>query len=290
MSCNEEKPLVTVYIPTRNRSELCKRAINSVLCQDYENFEIIVVDDASSIDEYNELLREFDGQKNVSFLRTNSSQGACFCRNLAIKNANGHFITGLDDDDYFEPDRLKQFVASWKASDSFLYTESKVRGRRGTKITSRPEMIDFCDLLVSNSVGNQIFSLRRNFIEVGCFDVQLPAWQDYDLWLRMAYFFGPGRKVNAVTYVMDISHEEDRISKKIDRISVAKDYFIKKYTNLNYVTKAQAFCFQHSFNNYPGVRIRDVNWTRYLNNTYFTVGCRLMAKKLFELFGFEIFS
>ncbi|WBA13953.1 glycosyltransferase [Salinivibrio proteolyticus] len=290
MNFNESRPLVSVYIPTRNRSELCKRAVNSVLSQDYENFEVIVVDDASTIDDYNSLIKAFDDNQYVSIFRMETSQGACFCRNFAISKAKGSFITGLDDDDYFEPDRIKKFVDSWNPSDSFLYTESKMLRRDGLKITSRPPMVGFFDLLPSNSIGNQIFSRRYNFIKAGCFDTQLPAWQDYDLWLRMTYLLGPGRKINVVNYVMDISHEEDRISKKIERISFAKDYLIKKYIDLGYVTRSQAFYFQHSFNNYPGVSIKDINWLSYLNKSYFKFGSRLMAKKIVELFGYKIFS
>ena len=103
-------PLVTVYIPTYNRKFLLERAILSVLNQTYHNIEVIVVDDGS-IDGTRELLVEMakkDNRLHYYFKENNS--GACKSRNIAIANANGFFITGLDDDDYFEKNRVESFV------------------------------------------------------------------------------------------------------------------------------------------------------------------------------------
>lgn len=93
-------PLVSVYIPTRNRSKLLHRAVHSVLEQSYDNFEVIIVDDGSTDETYT-IAKELENQnKNIIVLRNEIARGACVSRNLAISHSKGEYITGLDDDDY----------------------------------------------------------------------------------------------------------------------------------------------------------------------------------------------
>ncbi len=103
-------PLVSVYVPTYNRIELLKRALTSVLSQSYQNIEVIIVDDKSS-DGTQEFLTGMAKQDNrVKPILKEQNSGACISRNLAIESAEGEFITGLDDDDYFLPGRIAYFV------------------------------------------------------------------------------------------------------------------------------------------------------------------------------------
>ena len=101
----QEKPLITVYIPTHNRSILLKRAVDSVLRQTYENFEIIICDDGSSDNTADYLVDLASRDHRVKFIRNNEPKGACFSRNRCIELAKGEFITGLDDDDEFVENR-----------------------------------------------------------------------------------------------------------------------------------------------------------------------------------------
>jgi len=101
-----ENPLVTVYIPTYNRLELLKRAVKSVLDQDYSNIELIVVDDGSSDGTVDYLECVSQADQRVRYFVNEVNSGACVSRNKAIWAEKGEFITGLDDDDYFLNDRI----------------------------------------------------------------------------------------------------------------------------------------------------------------------------------------
>lgn len=117
--------LVSVYIVTMNRLNLFQRALESVLCQDYNQLEIIIVDNGSSDGtvEYIRSLADFiNGVRIVSFLLP-ENKGACYARNYAIKNANGHFITGLDDDDYFTPNRISAFMSNYDSKYAFIFAD-----------------------------------------------------------------------------------------------------------------------------------------------------------------------
>lgn len=93
--------LISIYIPTHNRRKLLERAVKSVQQQTYLNIELIIVDDGSS-DSTWDYLNDI-ANKNIRIFKHEQPLGACAARNLAIKHAKGKFITGLDDDDEFQP-------------------------------------------------------------------------------------------------------------------------------------------------------------------------------------------
>src|SRR5690606_1394413 len=104
----------TVYIPTYNRVELLKRAVESVRQQTYQNLDIIIVDDCSK-DSTHEYLKEITKQDSrIRYFIKEKNSGACVSRNIAIENARGDFITGLDDDDYFLNSRIEFFLEGYK--------------------------------------------------------------------------------------------------------------------------------------------------------------------------------
>lgn len=109
------RPLVSVTISTYNRAEiLVGRSLASVLRQDYDNFEVIVVDDMSS-DDTEQRVRAL-ADPRIHFVRMTGhvlppGLGAGIeARNLALTLAGGDFITHLDDDDEYEPDRIRKLV------------------------------------------------------------------------------------------------------------------------------------------------------------------------------------
>src|SRR3954470_16498002 len=104
--------LVSIYIPTKNRLSLLKRAVDSVLAQTVRNIELIVVSDGSE-DETCDYIRSIKSDIQVQLIHNQKSLGACAARNQAIELAQGYYITGLDDDDYFMPHRIESFLNTW---------------------------------------------------------------------------------------------------------------------------------------------------------------------------------
>src|SRR5688572_7692895 len=106
--------LVSVYVPTRNRADQLLRAVDSVLSQSYENIELIVVDDSSTDGTADFLRQRSTIDKRLRVLQTPEPGGAPVARNLAIRAANGAFLTGLDDDDRFHEHRIATFIEYWE--------------------------------------------------------------------------------------------------------------------------------------------------------------------------------
>jgi glycosyltransferase involved in cell wall biosynthesis len=210
--------LVSIYLPTKNREALLRRAVESVLTQSYKTLELIVVDDGSTdgTPTYLDTVRTADSRVRV--IRNETSLGAPLSRNLAIRDARGEFITGLDDDDYFHPQRIATFVGEWQLHErigerfSCLFSQD-VEERGSERFANvRAGSVRWQDLFFGNVIGNQIFTRRETLIAAGLFDHEMPAWQDLDLFIRVLKDSGPAKLVDAQLYYIDLDPRPDRIS------------------------------------------------------------------------------
>lgn len=239
-------PQVSVYLPTRNRLSLLQRAVDSVLAQDYPNLELLVVDDASSDGTIEYLEARAVADHRLRVLRNHDNLGACRSRNAAIAAARGEFVTGLDDDDYFEPGHVTSLMKCWskRGSDKVvaLYPDTRVIGSDGAHRTlKRRAMVTQRALVASNAIGNQIFAKRAEWLGVGGFSDDLPAWQDLECWYRMLAEGRVAQCTGESTYVMDTSHGYERITTSgLDRIHDAYAAFVAKHA-LRGVRKAALF-------------------------------------------------
>ncbi len=219
------RPLVSVYMPTWNRQQLAIRAIKSVLRQDFENWEMIIVDDCSSSWEQLEAFIATLDDSRITYIRNGVNSGACAVRNQAILLAQGAYITGIDDDDEWIPNRLSSFLAHKHelVTHAFLYANDYLcQGQVYTQPDSLPlyPKSPFSRKLFfkRNIIGNQVFTLANRFKE-SLFDTQLRAAQDYDIFLRMVLAWGEPWKVEAATQILHINHGEMQITKSPKQFS-----------------------------------------------------------------------
>ena len=212
------EPLISVYLPTYNRLELIKMAVQSIQNQTYKNFEIIIVDDNSSdgTQEFLEKIAREDSR--VRYFLKNKNSGACTSRNIAIDLANGEFITGLDDDDYFLPQRLELFIDYWmnkKRANSIALFTSNIKSDKNNKLKKdnlfSKKYFKKGDLLFANYIGNQIFTETKTLRQVSGFDESFCMWQDLELWYRVGAL-GDFEHIDTPTYFFDTSHLYGRIS------------------------------------------------------------------------------
>lgn len=208
-------PLVTVFIPTCNRSALLKRAINSVLEQTYTNIEIIVSDDCSDDDTKNVMDYYVKNYSNIRYSRNSIRLGACKTRNKAINISKGYFITGLDDDDAFEKNRIKVLVDTYREDFSFVCSNISVVDKLKTYSLYKlraARYLNLDNLLWFNEVGNQVLTTRQKLLAVDGFNEELSSAQDYDLWIRLIATFGQAYQVKDNSYIHYKDHDEPRIT------------------------------------------------------------------------------
>jgi len=211
---NQEDPLVTVYMPTHNRGDLIRKAIDSVLNQTYKNIELIICNDGSS-DHTSSILEEYSSKDNrVRYLTNETSKGACFSRNRCIEIARGDFITGIDDDDEFTDKRIEIFLNAFRVMGHSILSASRIyKDQSNEKLGDLFEgKIDIKMLGDANMIGNQLFTKTSYIRSLHGFDANFPAWQDYDMWYRLVKKYGYCFKLSEPTYIFYVDEDRPRIT------------------------------------------------------------------------------
>lgn len=195
-------PLFSVIIPTYNSATKVVRAINSVLAQTFDNYEIWVIDDGST-DGTCAALASFGAQIHICY---QPNQGAAVARNQGIAQAHGTYIAFLDADDWWYPQKLARFanaIHSYPES-GLLYSPVDFFTATGRKLWTY--------VSEDRGKGNYIALLQRDFVltssaiarrhcfsEVGTFDRTLSHCEDWDMWIRIARHFPLHRVPEALT-------------------------------------------------------------------------------------------
>jgi len=234
--------LITVYIPTYNRVKFLKRAVNSVLSQSHQNFELIIVDDCSLDETIKYLEKLSSNDKRILFFQNAKNSGACVSRNKAISEAKGKYITGLDDDDEFTPDRLEFFLKNFKENYSFVCSSLIfIDSKKSYRSSCRDLVFNEHDLLYDNVAGNQFFTYTEYLRDIGGFDEQLHSAQDLDVMVKLTRIYGVAKRFKNLTYKLYIDQGIPTISTSSKKIDGMK-YFYKKHKP--FMSKRQAFIWR----------------------------------------------
>ncbi len=186
------KPLVTVIIPTFNRASIVGRAIRSVLGQTYPNWELFVVDDASTDGTEREVRSYSD--KRITYIRHRQNWRVSAARNTGIRCAQGEYVSFLDDDDEWLPEKLAKEVEVLRSSDpevGLVYTGKTVYDEHGRVLQVRMPTLSgwvYDAMLDRHFIGSpsRVTVKKQVLDRVAGFDETFVNCQDYDLWLRVA--------------------------------------------------------------------------------------------------------
>ena len=191
-------PKVSVIIPTCNCVEFLQEAINSVLSQRYQDFEIIVIDDGSS-DNTKEVVGEYIN-RNFNKIRYfyQKNKGPSAARNKGIKESKGEYIAFLDADDIWSYNKIEKQIRVLEnnldvgfvyCDNFFVDEERKTIPNYGGKIKLVHGDITI-ELFCNRFIFVQAVVLRKKCLEkVGLFNEKLLVGEDYDFLLRLACFF-----------------------------------------------------------------------------------------------------
>ena len=168
-------PCFSIVIPTHDRPEFLSEAIDSVLAQTVQDFEIIVVDDASEPPVTPHL------DDRVIVVRRGEAGGPASARNTGAEHATGTYLTFLDDDDWYLPERLELALGALERAPLTLCWG----GYRGEEVTARPvyEGDASGSIAIGFSPGACVAALRRDRFRP--FDESFSACEDVDWWIRM---------------------------------------------------------------------------------------------------------
>lgn len=184
-------PHISVILPTFNRKYFLKEAIESVLQQTYTDFELIIVDDGSN-DGTREVVEQFlQNDKRITYVYQ-ANRGVSAARNTGIKNSAGEFIAFIDSDDYWLKGKLETQIAFFDEHPDYSICQTEeVWIRNGRRVNPAKKHKKYAGYIFVQSLPLCIISpsaimIRRAiFDSVGLFDEELPACEDYDMWLRI---------------------------------------------------------------------------------------------------------
>ena len=189
-ACFSEMPHVSVIIPVFNRPELLHFAVQSVLAQSFTDYELIVVDDGSSVPL--ETVRELVESRRGQYLRLESNQGVSAARNAGVALSSGKYLAFLDSDDSWYPEKLARQVKFFETHPHYRLAQCREEWiRNGVLVNQKerhamPDGEAFERSLELCVISPSAVILERELIcQVGGFDERFRACEDYDLWLRI---------------------------------------------------------------------------------------------------------
>ncbi|KIF50395.1 glycosyltransferase family 2 protein [Vibrio owensii] len=226
---------VSVVIPTHDRVETLKLAIDSVLNQTYRANEVIVVDDTGSqntkelVESYNDL--------RIQFI-TNPNSGASSSRNLGASIANSEFVAFLDDDDVWLSNKLeKQLSLAKKENLDAVFSQlivnyESIGVEYPTKSRNLSEPLK--SICMENYIGATISCVVKKsiFLKVNGFDTSFQAREEYDLWIRI---ISSRFKIGIVEEPLAISNRSfvrNRISSNLSRYEQGIELLNRKHQKL----------------------------------------------------------
>ena len=189
-------PRVSVIIPTHNRSRLLGAAVASVLRQSFQDFEIIIVDDAST-DGTEAFVRALADER-IRYLKHSTHRNVSAARNTGVLGSRGELLAFLDDDDEWLPSKLERqlnvldecALVVGGVYTGFAMVDRTTGNVMGTIVPSKGGHI-LHELCRHNCIGTaSTMVLRRKCLEeVGLFDETVDYGEEYDMWIRLARRF-----------------------------------------------------------------------------------------------------
>ncbi len=231
----EKNPTVSVIIPTYNRAHLIGRAIQSVLNQTYQDFEVIVVDDGS-IDNTEKIVKSFNDPR-IRYIRHEKNKGAAAARNTGIRAARGKYIAFQDSDDEWLSEKLEKQMKIFEnapAEVGVVYTDVwRITGDKKRYFYS-PEIMPEDGIIYEQALDYRVMNIgiqtalikKEVFDKAGMFDEKIPRFIDLEFFIKVSkhyYFYHIGEPL--VNYF----DTDQSISANTKALIAARKLILEKY-------------------------------------------------------------
>ena len=223
VACFQYRPKISIIMPVYNVDEAwIKKAIESVLHQLYENWDLCIADDGSTLSHVKKILSRYENKdKRIIVKYLSDNRGIASASNEALSLATGEFIGLMDNDDELSPDALYEVVKALNEQNEidFIYSdEDKITGKGVRKDPFfKPDWSP--DMFLSYNYMCHFSVIRRKIVEaIGGFREGFEGSQDYDLFLRVV------EKTQRIAHIPKILYHWRSIEGSIGKSAEAKMY------------------------------------------------------------------
>ncbi len=184
----DRNSMISIIVPVYNAAKYIKDTIDSVLLQDYENFEVILVNDCST-DESIKIIDSYRKDPRIRLISNTSNQGAAASRNIGISEANGDFITFLDSDDVWDSHKLSKELTFMKSKDiAFAFTSYEFgdENAKGTgKYVNVPAQLTYKEALSRTVIFTSTVMFDMSKLTKDDIKMPLVASEDTATWWKL---------------------------------------------------------------------------------------------------------
>ncbi len=233
--------MVTIIIPTYGTPQFLKKSIESVISQTYTDWELIIVDDnnpdTEARKETQKLVAEFTkADSRIRYIQHTHNKNGAAARNTALVEAKGEYVSFLDSDDEYMPNRLAKCVKVLEASEdnvAGVYTGCEFR--RGGKTYLRYADVKTGNFLVDTlacrfmfCTGSNIFMRKSVVDKMNGFDEAFLRHQDYEFLVRVFEKYS----LKAIHEVLVIKNNENFNLPNIDKMEAVKRQYLEKFASI----------------------------------------------------------
>lgn len=265
---------VSVLMPIFNAENYLAEAIDSVIFQSYQDWELIIINDGST-DRSDQIIRTYN-DKRIKYFKNAENKGITYTRNLMIERAKGEYIAFLDSDDLAHRERLKEQVSfldknrdyamcgTWAYmidnSGNVLKKMNLTHGSQEIKST----------LLFSNSFVQSSVMIRSSILAEMPYDISFPVSEDYELWTRVVEKYKVENIPQHLTYYR--WHDSNISKTKKDLLdSTAKKIYQKGLSHIGLIANKEELEIQFGIQN---------NDEALIDNKEYLCKLRMWMKKL----------
>ena len=254
----KEKSLISIIMPAYNCKRYIKEAINSVIAQTYQFWELIVIDDGSKDDTVRMVEELSNKEDRIRFYKNKKNQGVSATRNRGISLANSEWIAFLDSDDMWETSKLeKQMLISEQTGAEFMFTGSSYVNENGDYYQGKfevPTKVTYKKLRTHNVISCSSVLIKKHFFK----DIKMEnddMHEDYAVWLRILKTGVCAYGINEPLLIYRISRNS-KSGNKIKTIKVT--YKVFRFIAMNPIVSVYFMCrhIMGSVKKYQGIKIK----------------------------------
>lgn len=182
-----KQPLITVVMPNYNGHRFVEQAIDSVLSQTYQNYELLIVDDCSKDDSLQMIRHKAQSDSRIRVIALTQNAGVANARNVGIREAKGQYIALLDNDDLWTEDKLERQLAIAEKGADIVYCSYDFIDEQNKSVKKPfivPRQTSFDKMLASNVISCSTSLIKTELMQAHPFNPEF-YHEDYVLWMEL---------------------------------------------------------------------------------------------------------